>query len=366
MDTSLLFTPFISEKLQLKNRLLMAPMTRTQSPNGIPGPNVADYYRRRAEGDISLIITEGTSINHPVASGDSSIPCFHGKEALAGWQQVVDAVHAAGGKIAPQLWHQGAMRKPEKAAHPELPSMGPSTVNPYGEDSPIVAMSEKDIAETIAAFAQAATDAKRLNFDALEIHGAHGYLPDQFMWSKLNTRTDRYGGSIQNRVRFAAETVAAVRAAVGPDFPILYRFSQFKIANYEDRIANTPEELEQILTPLVDAGVDIFHASQRRFWEAEFEGSPLNLAGWTKKLSGKPVITVGSVGLDTDFISSFAGTDAHTGGLEKLLERLGDEEFDLVAIGRALISDPAWARKVHTHQEDEIIAFDREDLARLT
>lgn len=366
MDTSLLFTPFISEKLQLKNRLLMAPMTRSQSPNGIPGTNVADYYRRRAEGEIGLIITEGTTVSDPVASGDSKVPCFHGEEALAGWKRVVESVHAAGGKIAPQLWHQGAMRKTEKAAHPELPSIGPSAVNPYGENSPITPMNKSDIAKVINAFAEAAASAKGLQFDAVEIHGAHGYLPDQFMWSKLNTRTDEYGGPLQNRVRFAVETVEAVREAVGPDFPILYRFSQFKIANYEEKIASTPQELEQILTALVDAGVDIFHASQRRFWEAEFPDSPLNLAGWTKKLSGKPVITVGSVGLDTDFISSFQGQDAHSGGLEELLERLAHEEFDLVAIGRALITDPAWARKIHQHQEQDIMPFSREDLARLT
>jgi 2,4-dienoyl-CoA reductase-like NADH-dependent reductase (Old Yellow Enzyme family) len=365
-DLSLLFQPFVSEKLKLDNRLLMAPMTRTQSPLGIPGPDVAAYYRRRAEGEISLIITEGTSIGHPVASGDSSIPCFHGEKALDAWQHVVNEVHAAGGKIAPQLWHQGAMRTTQKALHPELSSIGPSEINPYAEDSPVRSMTQQDIDECIGAFAKAAADAKRLKFDALEIHGAHGYLPDQFMWPKLNQRDDAYGGSIEKRVRFAAETVKAVRQAVGPDYPIIYRFSQFKIANYEDKIASSPQELEKILSPLVDAGVDIFHASQRRFWDAEFEGSPMNLAGWTKKLTGKPVITVGSVGLDTDFISSFSGEDAHSGGLDQLLDRLSHEEFDLVAVGRALISDSHWAQKIHQQQERDIIPFAREDLNRLT
>ena len=362
-NTSLLFKPFVSEKLQLKNRLLMAPMTRSQSPGGIPGQNVVDYYRRRAEGEIGLIITEGTTINHPLASGDKNVPCFHG-EALSGWQNVVSEVHAAGGKIAPQLWHLGAMRKAEDSPHPDLVSMGPGDISPMGEES-IRPMSMEDIEQVIAAYAQGAADARRLGFDALEIHGAHGYLLDQFFWKKVNQRSDRFGGSVSKRAQFAVEVVQAIRAEVGEDFPIIMRFSQFKIGNYDARIAESPQELEQLLMPLVDAGVDIFHASQRRFWEAEFPGSDLNLAGWSKKITGKPGITVGSVGLDIDFISSFAGEDAQGGGLDELLERLEHDEFDLVAVGRALISDPAWAKKIHAGQVAEVTTFKREDLASL-
>ena len=126
MTIDALLQPFSSPKLQLKNRVLMAPMTRQFSPDGVPGDNVVDYYRRRAEGDVALIITEGTTVNHKAASFDSKIPNFHTPEALAGWKKVVDAVHKAGGKIAPQLWHVGCARKPGTGPFPDYPSATPS------------------------------------------------------------------------------------------------------------------------------------------------------------------------------------------------------------------------------------------------
>jgi 2,4-dienoyl-CoA reductase-like NADH-dependent reductase (Old Yellow Enzyme family) len=162
------------------------------------------------------------------------------------------------------------------------------------------------------------------------------------------------------------EVVQACRRATRPDFPIFLRFSQWKIPQYEAKLATTPAELARFLEPLVDAGVDTFHCSTRRFWEPEFEGSELNLAGWTKKLSGKPVITVGSVGLDSDFISAFAeGKGAANVGVDRLIEMVDKQEVDLVAVGRALLVDPAWARKVHDGRLDELIPFTPAALATL-
>ena len=148
-----------------------------------------------------------------------------------------------------------------------------------------------------------------------------------------------------------------MRAAAGPDFPLVFRFSQWKQGDYRHKMAKNSEELEGFLTPLSEAGVDIFHASTRRFNDPEFEGSELNLAGWTKKLTGKPSITVGSVGLDSDFLRSYAGKESHQAGLDALIRRLEAEEFDLVAVGRALLSDPAWAKKVRAGHEDKIVQF---------
>ncbi|MFI4941072.1 MAG: 12-oxophytodienoate reductase, partial [Burkholderiales bacterium] len=104
-----LFKPFLSNNLILPNRVVMAPMTRSFSPGGVPGADVAAYYRRRAENGVGLIITEGTLINHPAATNDPRVPRFHGADALAGWANVVAAVHAAGGKIMPQIWHIGTV-----------------------------------------------------------------------------------------------------------------------------------------------------------------------------------------------------------------------------------------------------------------
>lgn len=334
----------------------MAPMTRGFSPDGVPGTDIAAYYRRRAENGVGLILTEGTAINHPAAVPGSSIPNFHGEEALSGWSQVVKEVHEAGGKIMPQLWHVGLTRKIGDLPNPDALPIGPSGLNLSGEKI-TDPLTEAEIGELIESYAQAATDAKRMDFDGIEIHAAHGYLIDQFFWEKTNKRTDRYGGDITGRTRFAVETVEACRRAVGPDFPIILRFSQWKMSDYKAKIADTPDQLADFLTPLVNAGVDVFHCSTRRFWEDEFEGSSLNLAGWTKKLTGKPTITVGSVGLDGEFTS---GKGANITSLDGLMERLGNEEFDLVAIGRSLLNDPEWVAKIRDGQADELKAFSKE------
>lgn len=364
LSTDPLFKPFQSSKLELKNRLVMAPMSRYQSPGGVPGQNVADYYRRRAEGDVGLIITEGTTVGHPAASNDVNIPFFHGEAALNGWNKVVEAVHSAGGKICPQLWHLGAQREKGTGPNPNTSSIGPSGLTTTGEQTAKI-MTQQDIDEVIEAFATAAGKAKALGFDGLELHGAHGYLLDQFFWEAQNKRDDQYAGSITARTHFAVEIVEAVRQEVGANFPIILRFSQFKIPAYDAKIAKTPDELEAFLSPLINAGVDIFHASSRRFWEPEFEDSELTLAGWTKKLSGKPSIAVGSVGLDVDFMSSFGGSESNSTGLDNLLSRLDKDEFDLVAVGRALIGDPNWGKKVHQGQEDSITVFQPDNLQSL-
>jgi 2,4-dienoyl-CoA reductase-like NADH-dependent reductase (Old Yellow Enzyme family) len=352
-----LFEPLQAGNLQLANRIVMAPMTRGFSPGGVPGQDVAAYYRRRAENGVGLIVTEGTLINHPAAGANPNWPNFHGDAALNGWTKVVESVHEAGGKIIPQLWHVGTTRKIGSLPNPEALPIGPSGLDLTGAKV-AEPLTEEEIVSVIAVYAQAAADAKRIGFDGIELHGAHGYLIDQFFWKKTNQRADRYGGSLVARTRFATEIVKACRNAVGPNFPIVFRFSQWKSTEYTAKLAETPEELDQLLAPLVEAGVDIFHCSTRRFWEPEFEGSDLNLAGWTKKLTGKPTITVGSVGLDVEFTRLFReGVGADAVNLDGLVERLEKGEFDLVAVGRALLNDPAWANKIREGRTNEIISF---------
>lgn len=364
---TVLFTPFQLGPLQLANRIVMAPMTRNKSPDNIPGDDVVEYYRRRAAADVGLIVTEGTCIDHIAASGYPDVPYFHGPERLAGWQKVADAVHAEGGKIAPQLWHCGGMRRAGTPPEGEVNGYTPSGMNVPGKVNRQI-MTRQDIADVVRAFAQGAADARRLGFDAVEIHGAHGYLIDQFFWEGTNRREDEYGGSLKNRGRFAVEVIAAVRAAVGPDFPIILRWSQWKQQDYAGRLVSTPGELGQFLSPMSEAGVDIFHCSTRRFWEPEFEGSDLNLAGWTRKLTGKPTITVGSVGLSEDFIpdpGESAFKAAEPASLDELLRRLEAQEFDLVAVGRALIANPEWARLVRESRTAELQPFSADLLGQL-
>ena len=344
----------------------MAPMTRSFSPEGVPTAAVADYYARRAGEEVGLLISEGTAVNRPAASYDSKVPHFYGEKSLLGWKAVVDGVHAAGGKIAPQLWHVGVVPPGDTGWLPPSPFEGPSGYVAPGKIGGL-AMTELAIAETIRAFAQAAAAARALGFDAVEIHGAHGYLIDQFFWHPTNQRTDRYGGrSLGERTRFAAELIRAVRQAVGPDFPISLRLSQWKLQDYAARLATTPEEMEAWLTPLAQAGVDLFHCSQRRFWEPEFSGSDLNFAGWAKKLTGKATITVGSIGLSGDFLAAFRGETSLPSSLDELLWRFDRGDFDLIGVGRALLADPAWARKVHAGLSTELRGFTKAALATLS
>jgi 2,4-dienoyl-CoA reductase-like NADH-dependent reductase (Old Yellow Enzyme family) len=360
-----LFKPFSIKNLKLDNRIVMAPMTRSFSPGGVPGADVAAYYRRRAENHVGLIITEGTVINQPASTNDPRVPSFYGEAALAGWANVAAEVHAAGGCIMPQIWHVGMVRRMGDKPNPESPPIGPSGLFKPGVKV-AEPMREAEIEAVIAAYGQAAADAKRLGFDGVEIHGAHGYLIDQFFWEGTNQRSDRWGGDLLARTRFAAEVIKSCRRNAGPDFPIVFRFSQWKQQDYSARLATTPELLGQFLAPLSDAGVDVFHCSTRRFWEPEFEGSQLNLAGWTKKLTGKPVITVGSVSLDTDMFAAFRGQGAASTSIDKLIEMFARDEVDLVAVGRALLVDYQWGTKVREDRMQDLLPFTPESMKTLS
>ncbi|WP_050386791.1 NADH:flavin oxidoreductase [Bradyrhizobium pachyrhizi] len=365
MTKNPLFRPFAHKSLTLENRVVMAPMTRSKSPNETPSESVVDYYRRRAEGGVGLIITEGTTIDRAGSSNDANIPNLYSPRSIEGWRKVVAAVHAAGSKIAPQIWHQGMVRKAGTGPRPDGKSDGPSGLAGPGKQV-AEPMTDADIADTIDAFARAAATAKEIGFDAVELHGAHGYLVDQFFWEQTNKRNDEYGGDLTARTRFAADIIRAIRNSVGSDFVIIHRFSQWKQQDFGAKLAQTPDELAAFLAPLVDAGVDIFHGSTRRFWEPEFQGSNLNLSGWSKKLTGKPSITVGSVGLKgADFIESYRGKGAEIGELQELESRLARGEFDLVAVGRALIGDPKWPVKVRDRRFDELAAFSPASMATL-
>ncbi|WP_242140964.1 NADH:flavin oxidoreductase [Sphingomonas sp. TREG-RG-20F-R18-01] len=366
--TSALFRPLRLGTMELPNRIVMAPMTRTFAPDGLPGEANAAYYRRRAEGGVGLILSEGTVIDRPASRNEPGIPFFHGDAALSGWKQVIDAVHGAGGRMGPQIWHTGSvsgMSGWEPEAVIESPSGLLAPDQPRG-----VAMSEEAIADTVAAFAKAAAAARSLGFDTVELHGAHGYLVDQFFWSGTNHRTDRYGGtSIRERSRFAGEVVAAIRSAVGPDFPLILRVSQWKQQDYAARLAETPDLMTDWLLPLVEAGANVLHCSQRRFWEPEFPDidgeNGLNFAGWAKKLTGATTISVGSVGLSGDFMAAFGGESSTSVGLDRLVSRMERDEFDLIAVGRALISDPRWAAKVRAGDANGLKGFEPAALGEL-
>jgi 2,4-dienoyl-CoA reductase-like NADH-dependent reductase (Old Yellow Enzyme family) len=237
-DTAALFAPLLVKQVTLRNRIVMSPMTRRFSPGGVPTEEVANYYLRRVHGGVGLIITEGVGIDHPGPAGDNVV------------------------------WN-----------------LDPEQVRKEGE--PTLPMSHREIDEVIEGYVRSAASAKQVGFDGIAIHGAHGYMPDAFLWSGTNRRSDRYGGDVAQRTVFVQEMIRAIRGAVGAAMPITLRFSQWKQQDYAARLAHTPQELGQLLLPISEAGVDIFDASTRWFWKPEFPGSDLNLAGWAQKLTGK-------------------------------------------------------------------------------
>ena len=365
MASDVLFTPFSFKGLTLPNRIVMAPMTRSQSPGGVATEDVAAYYARRATNGVGLIITEGTGVDRPASLNDPNIPRFHGETELAAWKRVADAVHAEGGLIAPQLWHVGAVLSRSETWQPPGPYDSPSGLSSPGKKF-ADGMTEEEVADAIRAFADGAAAAKALGFDAIELHGAHGYLIDQFFWDGTNVREDAYGSrELPGRARFAADILRAVRKAVGPDYPVIIRVSQWKQQDFNVKLAHDPKSLEAWLGALVDAGADAIHCSQRRFWEPEFEGSDLNFAGWAKKVTGVPTITVGSVGLSGEFIASYGGEKSEPASLDRLDDLLDRGDFDLVAVGRALLQDPAWVVKIREGRHHELSAFDRSAMATL-
>ncbi|MBM7634977.1 NADH:flavin oxidoreductase [Geomicrobium sediminis] len=356
------------KNVQLQSRIVMAPMTRVFSPDGVPNEEVAAYYRKRAEGGVGLIVTEGTAIDHPSAVMHKDIPRFYGEESLAGWKKVVQEVHAAGGKIIPQLWHVGAARKAGSEPNVEAAPISPSSISLKGKEVPkIHALTNDEVKDLVHQFAKAAKQAKEIGFDGIELHGAHGYLIDQFFWELTNRRDDEYGGNLTGRSTFAADIVRACRAAVGEDFLIVFRYSQWKGTDYEAKLAQNSQELKTLLQPLVEAGVDVFHCSTRRIWEPEFveEDPDLTLAGWTKRVTGKPAIAVGSIGINKAYRSEHENDTRDlvvsiNENIQITEKKIENGEFDYVAIGRSLLADSDWPKKLKENRLEDATMYTKE------
>ena len=358
----MLFEEYKLKNLVLRNRVVMAPMTRNQSPGGIPTDDVISYYARRAKAEVGLIITEGIEVSHKASSAYPNVPRLDTNEAREGWKKVVDGIKNNNGAVIAQLWHCGGFRKLGMQPNPEVPGYTASGLVKPGKK---VAheMTIKDIKETIDAYASDAKICQDLGFDGVEIHGAHGYLIDNFLWGGTNIREDSYGGSIGKRSQFVSDIIKAVKENVDDTFIVGLRFSQWKQHDFSAKLASTPDDLRKILIPPVEAGLDFLHSSMRRFWESEFEDSEENLAYWTKKISNIPTIGVGSVGLDSDFIDITA--PAKPTSIDKALDDIAKEKYDLIAVGRALLSDYEWVVKMKEGRLNDVIPYTKDALLNL-
>ncbi len=375
-----LLEPITVRGLTLPNRVMMSPMTRGASPNGVPGADVAAYYARRAAGGVGTIITESVFVDDPGTMGKFGLeggsdkpnpwPLMFGEGPLEGWRGVVDAVHAAGGKIFPQLMHLGLQRSPAKGeSWDSIKISSPSGVYGTAEElallppeaqavmnDPARAMSDAEIVACINAFASAAAGAKSVGFDGIALHGGHGYLIDNFMRPESNLRTDRWGGDHIGRLAFPVEMVRAVRQAIGPDMPISFRFSQWTHHNLDAQLFPTRKILEDILHTLSDAGVDIFEASARAFTDTVFEGDPRNLAALTREITGKPTVMLGGTGVYREKYDSALIPPKVIDNIDEVMARFHAGEFDLLAVGRSLLNDPDWLQKAITGEP--FAAFD--------
>ena len=358
----MLFEPYKLKNLNLRNRVVMAPMTRNQSPGGIPTNEVVAYYSRRAKAEVGLIITEGIEVSHEASSAYPDVPRLDTKEAREGWKRVVNGIKDNGGSVIAQLWHCGGFRKLGMQPNPEVPGHTASGLVKPGKK---VAheMTLEDIKQTINAYASDAKYCEEIGFDGVEIHGAHGYLIDNFFWEGTNIRDDSYGGSIEKRSQFVSEIIQAVRSNISQEFILGLRFSQWKQHDFEAKLAHTTDDLKKVLLSPVESGLDYLHSSMRRFWESEFEGSEENLAYWTKKISNIPTIGVGSVGLDSDFIDMTA--PSKPANIDKAIDDISKEKYDLLAVGRALLSDHEWVLKMKDGRLKDVIPYSKEALLKL-
>ncbi|GAB2023001.1 NADH:flavin oxidoreductase [Pseudolactococcus yaeyamensis] len=352
-----LLQPFYSKRLALKNRVVLSAVPTGFVEKGVPTDKNVQFYGDRAR-SVGLIIAGAINIPHETASNYEGMPEIGTPEQILAWKKITDEVHRQDSKIIAQLWHSGGYR--QLCATEEIMTMTPSgIINGQIVGDP---MTVQEIKSVIDAFLVSAINSKKAGFDGIEIHGAHSGLIHNFLSIDTNERTDDYG--LSNRTLFAQKVIRLCRAAVGEDFPILFRLSNFQMYDLGARISETPEELEAILDPLVKAGIDIFDCSALDFREDAFGETEGNLAYWVKKLTDKPVIAVGSAGSEQHFVADIMsiiqkmkkGADflnlsnmegkARIYYKEELFKQLEEGAFDLVALGRLILLDAVWVEKL--------------------
>ncbi|SFS69368.1 alkene reductase [Marininema halotolerans] len=332
-NTSLhkLFEPVQVGAWKLQSRVAMAPMTRcfADDETGVVNPQAVEYYRKRAQDGIGLIISEGTVIS-PRAKGNPGVPGLYTEEQVESWKPVTEAVHQEGGTIIAQIWHVGRLshhelsggQQPQSASAIQAKGYVPRFRKPFDQPE---AMSKEEIHEVVNQYAQAARNAIKAGFDGVEIHGAHGYLVDQFNSDVSNQRTDEYGGDLAQRLTFMKEVLRAVIDAVGVDRTII-RFSAFKGDNL-DYIWEDPEAaIRTFVEAFREVGVKMIHPSTMNFTQVLADGKTLHQL--VRKYWDGLIIGVGSLDPET------------------AEQALAEGTIDLAAIGRPLIANPDYLHRV--------------------
>jgi 2,4-dienoyl-CoA reductase-like NADH-dependent reductase (Old Yellow Enzyme family) len=296
-----LFLPATIGRADLKNRVALAPMTRVSATaEGLATERMVSYYGVYADGGFGLLITEGIYMDEQASQGYLFQPGIATPAQAKAWRPVVERVRAAGAKIFAQLMHAGSQSQGNVYTSS---TVGPSAVRPKGAQAAMYrgsgpypmpeAMSAEQVREVRRAFVRAARLARDAGFDGVELHGANGYLLDEFLTDYLNTRTDEYGGSVANRVRLAAEISSDVAAAVGSEITTGIRISQGKVSDHQHRWAGGEQDAAVIFGTLADTGIDYIHTTEYRALAPAFDSGPKTLAELAKQHSGLPVLVNG-------------------------------------------------------------------------
>ena len=352
MNEQPLLTPVRLGRYQLSNRIVMAPMTRSRAdnPDNAPTELHAQYYAQRAS--AGLIITEGSQIS-PQAVGYIHTPGIHTPAQIAGWRKVSDAVHAGNGRIFLQLWHVGYVSHPDfhGGALPVAPSaINPNTQSytPQGMKDTVTprALETHEVKLIVQDYAQAAKNAIAAGLDGVEIHGANGYLLYQFIHPSTNLRTDDFGGSAENNVRFAKLVCRRVREAIGRDKIITLRLSQDGVDDFTGAWPGV-SYARALGRALADVDADALHWASFS-WNtnrAEDEKTPMPVA--LRAESGKPMIVNGGIAEAADVEAAIA---AGAG--------------ELLAVGRPLFAQPDWPYIIRSGAAYEWAPFDRKYVIR--
>lgn len=322
---SKLFEPIKIGAWNLRSRIAMAPLTRSfaDDQTGVVGEDIVEYYRKRAADGVGLIISEGTVIS-PRGKGNPGVPGIYSDEQIKGWKKVTDAVHKEGGTMIAQIWHVGRLSHHELAGN--LPPQAPSAIpaeglvpqfrKPY--DVP-EEMTIEAINEVINQYAQAAKNAIAAGFDGVEIHGAHGYLIDQFNSDISNHRTDKYGGDLAQRLTFMKEVIKAVIDAIGTERTLI-RFSAFKGDNPNYMWEDPELAIRTFVEAFKEAGATMIHPSTMGFDSVLADGKTMHQL--VRKYWDGIIIGVGSL------------------NPEMANEAIEEGSIDVAAFGRPLISNP--------------------------
>lgn len=331
-----LLAPHVFGQMSLRNRLAVAPMTRvTATPAGLPTGKMASYYDGFAKGGFGLLISEGLYTDNAFAQGYLNQPGLAEDDQASAWAPITAAVQANGARIVAQLMHAGALSQGNRfRAH----AVAPSAIRPKGQQMAFYygqgayelprQITEGEIEDVIAGFARSAQRAVTIaGFDAIEIHGANGYLLDQFLTAGTNQRTDRWGGCMSERMRLLVEVVQRVKQAVAGRAPVGIRISQGKVNDFHAKWSGGERAAEVVFAALADAGVDYLHITEFQAWQPAFEYNSATLAELAKRYApALPLIVNGSL---------------HDIGRASAML---DSGVDLVAMGRGALANPDMPR----------------------